>query len=195
MTQPLRVIVVDSDRGRAAILEQALTDAGHQVVDRLDGCAALLSRARAIQPDIILVDVACPDRDVLDSLSVLHRDQPHPVVMFAQHSDADTTAKAIRAGVSAYVVDGLTPHRLQPILEVAIARFREFQALRRELDEAKTKLSERKIIERAKGLLMERKGLNEDAAYQKLRKLAMDRGQKLVEVANSVIAVLELLDD
>ncbi len=195
MNQPLRVLVVDSDWGRSVILEQALTDAGHVVVARVERCTELLNCAKTVESDVILVDMECPDRDALDSLSLLHRDQPQPVVLFAQRSDPETTTKAIRAGVSAYVVDGLNPHRLQPILEVAIARFREFQALRTELDDAKTKLAERKIVEKAKGLLMERKGLTEDAAYQKLRKLAMDRGQKLVEVAKSVIAVLALLED
>jgi response regulator NasT len=113
--------------------------------------------------------------------------------MFAERSDQETTENAIRAGVSAYVVDGLNPDRLKPLVEVAIARFREFQALRQELAETRSKLAERKVIEKAKGLLMQKKQLNEQEAYQALRKMAMDRNQRLGEVAQNVIDVMELL--
>lgn len=192
--KPLRVMLVDQSPGRSAILEQALHDAGHQVIARLNGQANLLKQVQDIAPDIILIDMESPDRDTLEHLRTISRDQPKPIVLFAERSDSTTTAAAIRAGVSAYVVDEVNPKRLKPIMEVAIARFREFQALRRELEETRNKLAERKVIEKAKGLLMTRKDLDEEQAYQALRKMAMDRNQRLAEVARNVIAVMELLD-
>ncbi|HXH03007.1 MAG TPA: ANTAR domain-containing protein [Candidatus Competibacteraceae bacterium] len=189
----LRVMLIDSDRGRAALLEQALHDAGYRVVAQLHDVVDLSARVRALEPDLILIDLDSPDRDTLENLRHLDQDQPRPIVMFAEDGDRDTIAAAVRAGVSAYVVDGLAPQRVQPIVEVAIARFREFQALRRELEETRNRLAERKVIEKAKGLLMAHKGYNEEEAYQALRKLAMDRGQRLAEVARSIIDVMELL--
>lgn len=191
--EPLRVILVDESRGRAAILEQALQDAGHQVVARLNSHSDLLARVQELRPDVILIDLQSPDRDTLEHLRSIGRDQPKPIVMFAERSDAATTQEAIRAGVSAYLVDEVNPRRLKSIMEVAIARFREFQALRRELDETRSKLAERKVIEKAKGLLMSHRGMSEEQAYQALRKMAMDRNQRLAEVAQNVITVMELL--
>lgn len=189
----LRVMLIDEARGRAAILEQALRDAGHEVVARLDTPTDVLAHIQKIEPDVILIDMESPDRDTLEHLRVISRDRPKPIVMFAERSDHVTTEEAIRAGVSAYVVDEVSTRRLQPILEVAIARFREFQALRRELDDARSKLAERKVVEKAKGLLMARRSMSEEQAYQALRKMAMDRNQRLADVARSVIDVLELL--
>jgi response regulator NasT len=126
-------------------------------------------------------------------MAILHRDNPRPVVMFAEEGDSGTIERAVRAGVSAYVVDGLNPSRVKPIVDVAIARFREFQALRQELQETRSQLADRKQIDRAKGLLMKHRGLDEQEAYAAMRKMAMDRGQKMGEVANNIIAVLELL--
>jgi two-component system, response regulator / RNA-binding antiterminator len=125
---------------------------------------------------------------------VLNRDNPHPVVMFAAEGDTDAIERAVRAGVSAYVVDGLNPARVKTILDVAVARFREYQALRRELQETRTQLADRKQIDRAKGLLMKHRDMDEEQAYRAMRKMAMDRGQRLAEVANNIIAVLEMLE-
>jgi response regulator NasT len=186
-------MLIDDHRGRAAILEQALADASYQVVGRLDKPTDLVERVAAWQPDVILIDVDSPDRDTLENLYWLNRHHPHPIVMFAADAASDTIGAAVRAGVSAYVVDGLQPQRVRPIIEVAIARFREFQALRRELEETRNKLADRKVIEKAKGLLMQQKGYGEEEAYRALRKLAMDRNQRLADVARNVIAVLELL--
>lgn len=194
LMKPLRVMIIDETPGRSALLEQALEEAGHRVVARLTTHENLLDQVRQIQPDIILIDLESPDRDTLEHLHSIDRDQPRPIVLFAEHSDGETIAAAIRAGVSAYVVDEINPKRLKPIMEVAIARFREFQTLRQELEEARHKLAERKVIEKAKGLLMARRGFNEEQAYQALRKLAMDRNQRLGEVARTVISVMELLD-
>ncbi|MER2602802.1 MAG: ANTAR domain-containing protein, partial [Candidatus Competibacter phosphatis] len=144
-------------------------------------------------PDVILIDIDLPDRDTLEQLRDVGRNQPKPIVMFAERSDSETTAAALRAGVSAYVVDDLNPRRLKPIMDVAIARFREYQALRRELEETRNQLADRKIVEKAKGLLMKQRNLSEQEAYQSLRKLAMDRNQRVGEVARTVVSLLEML--
>lgn len=190
---PLRVLIIDANRGRSALLEQALTDAGYQVLTRLDTTHDLLQQVVQLQPDVLLIEVDSPDRDTLENLAYLDRNNPRPIVMFASDSDSDAIGAAVRAGVSAYVVDGLHAQRVRPIVEVALARFREFQALRRELEVTRGKLEERKLVEKAKGLLMRQRGYDEEQAYQALRKLAMDRNQRLVEVARNVIDVLELL--
>jgi response regulator NasT len=134
-----------------------------------------------------------PDRDTLEHLSSIGSARPRPIVLFAEHSDSETTQAAIQAGVSAYIVDDLNPKRIKSIMEVAIARFREYQALRKELDDTRTRLAERKLIEKAKGILMQQKQLSEEQAYQALRKLAMDRNQRIAEVARTLISVVDLL--
>lgn len=192
--QGLRVLLVDENRGRSALLEQALSDAGYLVIARVITSDNLAHQVRLHQPDVIIVDLESPDRDTLEHMHSISRDQPRPIVMFAEDQDSDAIHKAIKAGVSAYIVDGLSPERVKPLMEVAIARFREYQALRDELAKTKLTLEERKIIDRAKGLLMKRQGMDEQGAYQALRKIAMDRGQKLVEVARNVISVMELLE-
>lgn len=186
-------MLVDESRGRAAILEHALLEAGCDVVARLLAGDDLLQAVARAQPDLIIIDMDSPDRDTLEHMRSISAEHPKPIVMFAESADSDTIAEAVRAGVSAYVVDGLSAGRIKPIMDVAIARFREFQALRKELDAAKSSLAERKDIERAKGLLMKQRGWSEDEAYQALRKLAMDRNLRLAEVARNVISVADLL--
>jgi response regulator NasT len=141
----------------------------------------------------VIVDMQSPDRDVLEDMQRLNRDQPRPIVMFVDESDNESIHAAVEAGVSAYVVNGLQAGRVRPIIEVAIARFQAFQALRGELEAARTSLAERKLIERAKGILMSRRNVDEEQAYRLLRKTAMDRKTKLVEVARQVIEMAELL--
>ncbi len=192
--QGLRVLLVDENRGRAALLEQALSDAGYIVIARVITSDNLAHQVRLHEPDVIIVDLESPDRDTLEHMHNISRDQPRPIVMFAEDQESESIHKAIKAGVSAYIVDGLSAKRVKPVMEVAIARFREYQALRDELEKTKITLEERKIIDRAKGLLMKRQGIDEEAAYQALRKIAMDRSQKLVEVARNVISVMELLE-
>ncbi len=189
----IEVMLIDAHSGRSAILEQALSDAGYRITVRTAGTRKLLQQVREARPDVILIDIDLPDRDTLEQLREIGQDQPRPIVMFAERSDPETTAAALRAGVSAYVVDDLNPRRLQPIMDVAIARFREYQALRRELEETRSRLAERKVVEKAKGLLMAQRNLNEEEAYQTLRKLAMDRNQRIGEVARTVVSLLELL--
>lgn len=191
----LTVMLVDDQPARAALLEQALLDHDYKVIARLSSAAGLAEQVARLEPDVIIIDIESPDRDTLEHMSTLHRDNPRPVVMFAEEGeDTDSIERAMRAGVSAYVVDGLNPARVKTIVDVAVARFREFQALRRELEETRTQLADRKQIDRAKGLLMKQRGLDEQQAYHAMRKMAMDRGQRLAEVAANIIAVFDLLD-
>ncbi|QSA98989.1 ANTAR domain-containing protein [Methylococcus sp. EFPC2] len=187
----LRVLLVDGDAGRGALLEQALSDAGHKVVARIADDAELLTRVGEFQPDIIIIDMDAPGRDTLEQLREISRDQPKPVIMFSDNRDGEFIRQSVQAGVSAYIVDGLSRERVMPIVEVAIARFREFQALRRELEETRNQLADRKIVDKAKGILMQKKKMSEDQAYQFLRKTAMSRNTRLVEVARILISLEE----
>ena len=186
-------MLVDDDRDRMRLLDEALCASGHEVVGRLLDTDDILGAVDSLQPDIVLIDVDSPSRDTLESLGVMSRDRPRPIVLFAQTSDSGTIRRAMRAGVSAYVVDGMTPSRLQPVIEVAIARFQEFQGMRRELENTKLKLADRRDVEKAKGLLMKRKGMDENCAYEMLRKMAMDRNVRLGDIARSLLAAAELL--
>ena len=192
MADKLRVMLVDEDPSRTAVLERALQDNGYDVVARIGTKEDLLDRVSTIQPDVIIIDMQSPDRDTLESMHMINREQPRPVVMFAEKSDKLTIAEAVKAGVSAYVVDGLNANRIQPIMEVAIARFQEYQGLKNELARTKSDLADRKLIDKAKGIIMSQRKCAEDDAYKALRKLAMDRNEKLVEVAKSVIEVAKL---
>lgn len=189
----MRIMLVDDDRVRLQQVEQALAAAGDEVIVRLDSRADLLQAVQRYSPDVILIDIDAPGRDTLESLNSISLDCPRPIVMFTDDGDTDTIRRAVRAGVSAYVVAGLNAERLKPIVDVAIARFHEHQSLKRELDEAKTRLADRRDVERAKGLLMQRRKLNETDAYELLRKMAMDRNLKIGEAARALIAAAELL--
>lgn len=189
----LSVLLVDDDPERAAIVEPALREAGYEVVTVVDTAAAMLAQVRARRPDVIIIDRDSPDRDTLEHVCMITRDDPRPIVMFTQDKNRTLMREALEAGVSAYVVDGLSVERVRPIVEVALARFEQWQALRRELDQAQTNLAERKLIERAKGIVMKQRRCTEDEAYAMLRKLAMDRNQRLAHVSESVITMAELL--
>ncbi|WLD59476.1 ANTAR domain-containing protein [Salinispirillum sp. LH 10-3-1] len=190
---PLRVLLVDNEPGRAAILEQALADAGHHTVKRIDCHTSLNDTVAHWQPDMIIIDVDAPDRDVLEQMSQLSVHNPRPVVMYSDQDDSSFIEQAIRSGVSAYVANGMRPERIKSTLAVAVARFREFQALRQELDIARNELADRKIIEKAKGLIMKHRQVDERQAYDALRKMAMDRSVRLADVARNVISVFEIL--
>ncbi len=189
----LKVLVVDELRSRAGDICAGLALAGHQVVAVLASSDTLAEDVTRIRPDIILIDTEAPSRDTLEHLATMNRDMPRPVIIFAQASDDATIRTAIGAGVAAYVVDGLAPGRLKSVIDVAIARFESHQALNRELAEATRKLSDRKLIDRAKGILMKSRGLDEDAAYAALRRLAMDRSQPLAKAAKDVVELARLL--
>lgn len=193
MQRPIRVMIVDENEERAALIETGILAGGDVVVARLIGHDDLPERISQVEPDVIIIDMECPDRDTLDAMSYITRHHPRPIVMAVDRSDSESIRAAVQAGVNAYVVGGLSPERMRPVLEVAIARFNELQALRRELETAKSSLEERKIIERAKGILMKSRRLAEDEAFHLLRKMAMDRKVRLVEVAREVVTAAELL--
>ncbi len=190
---PLRVLLMDETVERAALLQQALQQAGCNIVAHVFDSSGLSGLVRELKPDVIILDTESPDRDTLEHICVISRDQPRPIVMFTHDGDSTKIQAAIRAGVSAYVVNGLESERLRPIMEVAMARFNEFQALRLNLEKAENQLADRKDIERAKGLLMKQRGWSEEDAYQALRKMAMDKSLKLAEVARQIVSVAELL--
>lgn len=190
---PLRVLLVDETFERAALLKHALQDAGCKIAAHVSASADLPGLVAELKPDLIILDTESPDRDTLENLCIINRDQPRPIVMFTHDDDSDKIRAAIRAGVSAYVVDGLKSERLRPIMDVAIARFNEFQAMRSDLAKAESQLTERKDVERAKGILMKQRGWSEEEAYQALRKAAMDKGSRLADVARQLIEITELL--
>jgi response regulator NasT len=187
------VLVIDESQQRAVEICTGLIQAGHQVAAVLPSALELVARIEEIKPDIILIETESPSRDTLEHLGVMNRDMPRPVIMFSQDDDQDTIRQAIRSGVAAYVVDGFDIDRLRPVVDVALAHFEEHQALKRELAETSRKLSERKVIEKAKGILMKSRGMDEEAAYGALRKLAMERSQPLAKVAGNVVDMAELL--
>lgn len=189
----LRILVIDEAEGRAADICAGLAIAGYQVAALLASTLDLAAKVEDIRPDVILIQTDSPSRDTLEHLAVANQDLPRPVVMFANKCDTSMVRKAFKAGVSAYIVDGLAPGRLKPVIDVAIARFEEYQELRRERDEATQKLVERKLIDRAKGVLMKARDYDEEAAYAALRKLAMDRGEPIAKIARQVIDMADLL--
>ena len=191
--QKLRVMLVDDDRSRLEMVEQALQADGHQVVAKLGTDADLSAAVVACQPQIIFIDVDAPGRDTLESLGELNREHPRPIVVFAARSDADTIRRAVHAGVSAYVVDGLQPNRICSVIEVAIARFEMHQALQKDLQQARSRLADQRDIQRAKGIIMKRRQLDENEAFVVLRKMAMDRKQRLGDFARVVLSVADAL--
>lgn len=189
----LKVMLVDEDPDRAANVRAALEANGCEVVSRLASPLEIYDAVAASSPDVIIIDTESPSRDSLESLAFVSRDRPHPIVMFSGDRSSETIREAIRAGVSAYVVDGLSQERLQPILEVAVERFAAEQSLKQELADAKSQLKERKSVERAKGILMKQKSITEDEAFQQLRRFAMDRGIKMADAAAQVIDMAKLM--
>lgn len=189
----LKVLVIDEIQERALEICEGLTRAGHMVAAVLADAFALHDQVRALQPDVILINTDSPSRDTLENLAVLDRHMPRPVLMFAADDGDDVIRQAMRAGVSSYVVDGLSPERLAPLIRVASARFEEYRNLRQERDEAQRKLADRAQVERAKGILMQSRQLGEAEAHAMLRRMAMERGRSLGEVAAQIIAAADLL--
>ena len=190
----LRVmLVVDDSQKDVSLLNEGLKAAGYDVVEVAMSASALLDRVASMDPDVIIIDSDSPTRDTLEQLSFVNARQPRPIVLFTEDRDNATIQAALKAGVSAYIVAGMQPDRLQPILDVAVARFEQDRALRAELRDTREKLAERKLIERAKGLVMKQKNVGEDEAYRVMRKLAMDRNRRLLEIAQQIIDVSDLL--
>ncbi|MCF8479681.1 MAG: ANTAR domain-containing protein [Rhodospirillum sp.] len=190
--EDLSILVIDINPSRAAVVEAGLAAAGHTRVVTLNATTNLAARIEALAPDVIVIDLENPDRDTLEQMFQVTRAVQRPIAMFVDHSDTASIRAAMEAGVSAYVVDGLRKERVQAVLETAVSRFRTFDRLRKERDEAVTALADRKIIDRAKGILMKSKGWAEDEAYTALRKNAMTHNRKIVDVAQSVITAFEM---
>ena len=188
----MRILVVDVDKRRAALLVEGLADAGLTDVAMTDGYDDLENRISAVDPDVVLIDIENPSRDVVDQLFRVTARIKRPVAMFVDQSDGETTLRAIRAGVSAYVVDGLRRDRVKPIVEMAIARFNETSALQDRAEKAEIALAERKRIEKAKGVLMRRHNLDEHAAYDRLRDSARRQGKTVAALAQAIIDANQL---
>lgn len=187
----MRVLVIDPDRARAALVVEGLGDV--TPLEVREAAAFDEDEVQAFKPDVVVVACDSPDRDTLESLREASQANPRPIVMFADRSEPGLAEAAIQAGLAAYVVDGLSPARVRSVLEVALSRFRVMQEMRAELSKAKADLASRRTIERAKGLLMKERGLDEDAAYRILRKLAMDKGRPIAAVAADLLVFADVL--
>jgi response regulator NasT len=190
---PLRVLLIDDGAHRVRLIRDELVAQGHEIVGVMDSARVVHDAVERLLPDAVIVDSESPSRDTLEHLAVLSGRNPRPVVVFAEDAADDPMRRAMAAGVSAYVVAGLQPQRVAAVLRVAIVRFEQDRQLRAELAEARQQLSQRKVIDRAKGLLMKRQGLTEDEAYALLRKTAMDKGLKLAELAQRLVDAVDLL--
>ncbi|MDF1632527.1 ANTAR domain-containing response regulator [Mycoplana sp. MJR14] len=189
----LSVLVIDENSIRASIIEVGLREAGYDNVTIIDDMNGLARRIMEINPDVIVIDIENPNRDMLESIFQISRAVKRPIAMFVDKSDEDSIVAAVDAGVSAYVVDGLKKERVKPILEMAVSRFNAFSRLQRELAEARSALEERKVIDRAKGILMKMRGLSEEEAFALLRQTAMNEKKKIAEIAQSVVTAAGLL--
>jgi response regulator NasT len=188
----LQIVVVEPDEARARLVIDSLSPLGHDVTV-LGEVTGLARRVRDIAPDIVLIDMTNPSRDTLEEMALASGPLDRPVAFFVDRTSRDLTQQAIEAGVSAYVVDGLQPDRVAAVMDAAIARFRMFRRMRTELDTTRRALEERKLIDRAKGILMKARGIGEDDAYALLRKTAMDQGRKVADVAGALVTAAGLL--
>ena len=193
MTKALSVLLIDDNPARAEIVQAGLSAAGHRLLARLDGTQDLISRVRELEPDVVVVSIDSPSRDTIEDMRRATDQAPRPIALFVDESDPATIAAAIDAGVSAYVVKGVAQDHVRPVVDVAVAQFNRYQAMRDELDRTRLSLVERKTVERAKGLLMEQRGLGEEAAYRLLRKLAMDQNKRIGEVARDFVTYVRVL--
>ena len=191
--QSPKIVIVDESPIRAAILQEGLREAGFTQVVHISEMQSLLARIYAVDPDIILIDLENPSRDVLEAMFQVSRAVKRPIAMFVDQSDSASIQASVEAGVSAYIVDGLKKERIKPILDLCVSRFNAFAKLQEELERTKSQLEDRKIIERAKGILMKVKGLTEDEAYVLLRSTAMREKKKISEIAQSILTASEML--
>lgn len=193
MADTLTIVIVEHDKERALAIVDSLRETGDHSIHVLAETSGLARSVAKLAPDVVLIDVANPSRDTIEQLAVASGPTERPVAFFVDRSDAQLTKTAIEAGVSAYVVDGLQNDRIKPVLDAAIARFQYFQRMRTELETAKRALEERKVIDRAKGLLMKVRGISEEEAYALLRKTAMDQGKRVIDVATALVTAADLL--
>lgn len=192
-SRSLAILVIDENRIRASIIEAGLRETGHQNVTVVHDITGIARTIAQINPDVIVINLENPNRDMLENMFQLSRAVKRPVAMFVDRSDRASIEAAVEAGVSAYVVDGLKRERVKPILDMAIVRFNAFSRLSRELEEARSELEDRKLVERAKGILMTSRGLSEEEAYGLLRKTAMNQNRKIAEIAQSLVTAAGLL--
>jgi two-component system, response regulator / RNA-binding antiterminator len=190
----LRVLLIDDGAHRADLIRDSLARQGHLVVGIVEAGLLIHDCVARLMPDVVIVDSESPSRDTLEHLAAVNAAMPRPVVVFAEDGANETMRAALRAGVSAYVIAGLSPERLLPVLQVAIARFEQDRALRDQLERAETRLAERQLVERAKGFLMREIGLSEEQAHAHLRRLAMDRGERMGETARRIVVAAGVLD-
>jgi response regulator NasT len=199
--RPLRILIIDANAVRAAILEEGLREAsgeagggyGELAVHYIRDDVKLLPRIAEIDPDVILIDLENPSRDTLEQMFQVSRLARRPIAMFVDKSDSATVQAAIDAGVSAYIVDGLRKERVKPILDVTISRFHAFDRLQTELNQARSALEERKLVDQAKAILMKQRKLSEEEAYVLLRRTAMNQNRKIADLARSLVAAAALL--
>lgn len=193
-TSAIKVLVIDDNEIRGAIIESGLRDAGISDVTIVQQVTGLLEKIYTTDPDVILIDLENASRDILEQMFEVSRIVKRPIAMFVDQSDTSTMAEAIDAGVGAYIVDGLKKERVRSVLDMAIVRFRAFDRMQKELANAKSALADRKIIDRAKGILISKKGMSEHEAYAHLRGTAMRSNKKIAEVAASLVTAMELLE-
>jgi response regulator NasT len=190
----LAVLVIDENRIRASIIEAGLREAGYENVTIVHDINGIARRIAEINPDVIVIDLENPNRDMLENMFQLSRAVKRPIAMFVDRSDEASIEAAVDAGVSAYIVDGLKQERVRPILKMAISRFNAFARLNRELEETRGELESRKVIDRAKGLLMRSRGISEEEAYALMRKTAMNQNRKIIDIAQSLVTAIGMLD-
>ena len=190
----LSILVVDENRLRARVIEDALHEAGYDRVVVVHEITGLVRRIEETTPDVIVIDIENPNRDALENLFQVSRSVQRPIAMFVDHSDRGMIEAAVEAGVSAYIVDGLKKERVKPILDMAIIRFKAFAKLRGERDDAKRALGDRKLIDRAKGILMQQRSIDEPAAYDLMRRAAMEENRRMVDIAQSIVTAAGLFD-
>ena len=191
----MRIAIIDTSSSRAAIIAEGLRDAGLTDIIGIDPEAPLLAQIEHAHPEVVLVNLENPGRDLLEDYFAMSRALDRPIAMFVDQSDAELTAAAVDAGVSAYIVDGLTKNRIKPVLDLAVRRFQAFARLQRELHEAKSALADRAVIDKAKAILIKRRGLDEPAAYALLRSHAMSTNRRIAEVAEAIVTSDTLLGD
>jgi response regulator NasT len=192
MDASLKIVIVDDSSVRAAILQDGLCESGYVNVVRIENTRDLLARIYSIDPDVILIDLENPSRDVLEQMFQVSRAVKRPIAMFVDQADTASIQASVDAGVSAYIVDGLKKERMKHILDLCVSRFNAFARLQTELDQTRSALAERKVIDRAKGILMKAKSLSEETAYAMMRKTAMNENRKIAEIAQSVVTAAEL---
>ena len=194
ISDPFIVLLVDSNPERAGIVELGLKGAAVTKTASSDP-GELLEKIERLQPDVIILDCESPDRDIIENLRAVARENPKPIVMFVEDGDGSLAKEAVRAGVSAYIVDGLSASRVKPVIEIAIERFKMFDALNKQLEKSKQDLEDRKTIDRAKGYLMDKRGMTEADAFSSMRKHAMSEGVTIKQVAEKILSVASLLGD